>query len=227
MIITPLDKMWCRAETKKLVREGKIRPLPCAICGAPKTEIHHLDYDDPTHVIHLCKGHRDEAHLSALQQELLKRGLQSYYNTPLSEANRIPFPGSFWIQSSMKKIKDRAERHRRRAAAGLSLHRLTQRGLLERLARGGWRLTPAGVKLAACLYPEIKPLSKEEVEQQVAADRRFGAMLQRVAPRKRMKRSDKERIIARLREEIIGMFGPAPQETRSGVEALDRIESSN
>jgi hypothetical protein len=60
-----------------------------------------------------------------------------------------------------------------------------------------------------------------------ASDKKLSEAMQRLAPRKRIKRSDKERIIARLREEIIGMFGPAPQETRSGVEALDRIESSN
>ena len=47
MITTPLDKMWCRAETKKLIREGKIRLSSCEICGAPKAEVHHLDYSDP------------------------------------------------------------------------------------------------------------------------------------------------------------------------------------
>src|SRR6516162_540577 len=108
MIVAPLDKMWVKAQTKKLVREGKIRPLPCVICGAPGTKIHHLDYDDPTHVIHLCKQHDDEAHLSALQQELLKRGLSWYYNTPLQQAYGAPFPGCFGIQGLMRKFKDRS-----------------------------------------------------------------------------------------------------------------------
>jgi hypothetical protein len=219
MIITPLDKMWARRETRKLVREGKIRPSPCAICGALETKIHHLDYDDPTHVIHLCKGHRDEAHLSPLQQALLKRGLFWYYRTPLDEARGIPFPGSFWIRSLMRKVKDRAERHRRRAAAGLSLHRLTGRGLLEHCSRGSWRLTPAGVKLASGLYPEIKPLTKEQVEEQLARDRREREMWERIAPlapRKRIKRADKERMMARLREEIHQL---ASQKTGSGVKA--------
>jgi hypothetical protein len=116
----------------------------------------------------------------------------------------------------MKKIKDRSERHRRRAAAGLSLHRLIKRGLLERLARGCWRLTPAGVKLVRALYPEIKPLTETELARASAFDKTLSKAFHQLGPRKRIKRPDKERIIARLREMIIGR---APQETGSGVEA--------
>src|SRR5690348_14372188 len=132
MVITPLDKAWVRAETRKLIREGKVRLSSCEICGTRKAEIHHLDYADPSRVIWLCQRHHREAHLSPLQRSLLKDGLFShYYTRPLQLALRLPEPGCFGLKELMTEFKDRRERACRRAAAGLSIPRLIKRGLLE------------------------------------------------------------------------------------------------
>src|SRR4029077_20113439 len=104
-VITPLDRAWARKETRKLIREGKVRLSNCKICGSRKVEIHHLDYDDPSRVIWLCSKHHKQAHhidysepehvrwlckrhkseesISELQRELLKDALRAFYHTPL------------------------------------------------------------------------------------------------------------------------------------------------
>jgi hypothetical protein len=68
----------------------------------------------------------------------------------------------------MRKFEDRRERHRRRSAFGLSVARFIKRGLPESPVRGRWRLTLTGVKLASALYPEIKPLTKRQLKEQLA-----------------------------------------------------------
>jgi|SRR6516164_5624808 len=172
MIITPLDKEWARRETKKLIRQGRLKPKPCEICGAPKADIQHLNYNNPRRVRWLCRGCRAQAHangrLSALQQQLLKIGLMCYHRTPLDVALEAAFAGCFGLKGLMRKFEDRRERHRRRSAFGLSVARLIKRGLLESPVRGRWRLTLTGVKLASALYPEIKPLTKRQLKEQLA-----------------------------------------------------------
>src|SRR5215468_5181744 len=96
MIITELDKAWCRAATAKLIRQGKLKRQPCEVCGARETLVHHIDYSDPEHITWLCKHHKSEESLSALQRSLLKRGLVAYYyQRPLAVACHLPHPGSF------------------------------------------------------------------------------------------------------------------------------------
>jgi hypothetical protein len=46
------------------VRSGKIKPLPCLICGS-KSEAHHPDYDTPLNVVWLCPPHHKQAHALA------------------------------------------------------------------------------------------------------------------------------------------------------------------
>jgi hypothetical protein len=43
------------------VRDGKVTPLPCLICGE-KAEAHHPDYSAPLDVIWLCPAHHKQAH---------------------------------------------------------------------------------------------------------------------------------------------------------------------
>jgi hypothetical protein len=43
------------------VRDGKVVPLPCLICGE-KAEAHHPDYDRPLDVVWLCPPHHKQAH---------------------------------------------------------------------------------------------------------------------------------------------------------------------
>src|SRR6266404_5599266 len=168
MVITELDKAWIRATTAKLLRQGKLKRQRCAVCGAAQARHRHTDYSDPEHLRWLCKRHMNEQSLSVLQRSLLKDGLLSHYHTrPLDLALRLPDPGCFGLKEIMIEFKDRRERAAKRAAAGLSIARLTGRGLLECCSRGHWRLTRAGVALARRLFPKIKPPTKRELAHNI------------------------------------------------------------
>lgn len=53
------------------VRDGKIKKLPCQVCGKEDSEGHHPDYDRPLDVVWLCMLHHKEAHklANALERE--------------------------------------------------------------------------------------------------------------------------------------------------------------
>jgi hypothetical protein len=95
MIITELDKVWCRAATAKLVRQRKLKKQPCEDCDARQTLVHHIDYSDPERIKWLCKRHKREESMSALQRSLLERGLAASYNRALAIACWLSDPGSF------------------------------------------------------------------------------------------------------------------------------------
>jgi hypothetical protein len=175
MIITGLDKAWVRAATAKLVRQGKLKRQPCAVCGARETLVHHIDYGDPELVMWLCKRHKSEARMSDLQRSLLRHGLWAYYSTPFYIACRLPDPGCFRLRAMMMDFENRHVRASRRAAAGLSIARLIKRGLVECAARGRWRLTPAGLKIAQRLYPNIKPPTKRQLASDIALRKAISA----------------------------------------------------
>ena len=44
------------------IRAGKLKKLPCFICGSEKTEGHHPDYSAHLDVIWLCHAHHKQAH---------------------------------------------------------------------------------------------------------------------------------------------------------------------
>jgi hypothetical protein len=168
MIITELDKAWCRAATADLIRQGKLKRQPCAVCGGRETLVHHIDYSHPERVTWLCKRHKSEAHMSDLQRSLLRDGLLAYYRRPLDIACQLPDVGSFRLQALMMQYEDRRVRASRHAAAGLSIARLIKRGLLECCTRGRWRLTPAGLAVARRLNPQCKPPTKRELAADIA-----------------------------------------------------------
>lgn len=120
-----------------------------------------------------------------MQKNLLAKGLQAYYRTPLNIGCGVADPGCFGLKENReldretmrpKPIADHKERAAHRAAAGLSIVRLVNRGLVKGCSRGKWRLTPKGVRVAKVLWPEILPLSKREVAAQIA-----GTLAMRVA----------------------------------------------
>lgn len=51
-----------RRKTQYLVDIGKIKKMPCNVCGKEKSEAHHLDYIDPLNIVWLCSKHHKEWH---------------------------------------------------------------------------------------------------------------------------------------------------------------------
>jgi hypothetical protein len=169
MIVTKLDKASVRAATTKLIRSGKFKRQPCELCGAAQAQYRHIDYTDPEHLRWLCKRHLRQEGLSELQRSLLREGLFAWNRSrPLDIACGLPDPGHFDLKTIMTKYKDRTERAAKRASAGRAIARLIKRRLLERCSRGRWRLSGAGVAIARRLYPQIKPVTKQELAHHIA-----------------------------------------------------------
>lgn len=55
-------KLLCRRETRKAIRKGILKRLPCEVCGVEKVVAHHEDYDKPLKVNWLCLKHHVELH---------------------------------------------------------------------------------------------------------------------------------------------------------------------
>lgn len=56
------DKIMARRLTNKAINEGIIQREVCEVCKSNKSQIHHLDYHDPFHVMWLCLKHHKEWH---------------------------------------------------------------------------------------------------------------------------------------------------------------------
>ena len=130
--------------------------------------------------------------LSVLQKELLEKALRAYHRTPLDLAGQSVNPGCFGVQVSRVDMEtgrqlqfhNRGEANQR-AAAGHAIARLILRGLVEcGSERGKWKLTKAGLKVAKALYPELKPISKQEMAGQI----RMAAAFRSVTPRPRRRK---------------------------------------
>jgi len=61
-MITPTEKRNTRIKTEELIRKGKIKKQPCAVCGSKKVQCHHNNYLDPMDVKWLCDEHHLEIH---------------------------------------------------------------------------------------------------------------------------------------------------------------------
>jgi len=61
------DRAAARYAVNNAIRDGKISPLPCLICGE-KAEAHHPDYSDPLFPVWLCPSHHRQAHALAAKQ---------------------------------------------------------------------------------------------------------------------------------------------------------------
>lgn len=51
-----------RTRVNSLLQKGKIKRMPCEVCGAEKTEAHHCDYNKPLEIMWLCAEHHREWH---------------------------------------------------------------------------------------------------------------------------------------------------------------------
>ncbi len=59
------DKHKAHGMVAKAIKTGKLKKLPCFICGSEKTEGHHPDYSAPLDVVWLCPAHHKQAHAMA------------------------------------------------------------------------------------------------------------------------------------------------------------------
>lgn len=50
------------------VKHGKIKRLPCEICGNPKSVAHHPDYKREFEVIFLCHVHHRKLHYGSISE---------------------------------------------------------------------------------------------------------------------------------------------------------------
>ncbi|MCC5968382.1 MAG: hypothetical protein JJU15_00360 [Pararhodobacter sp.] len=55
-------KHWAHRATRSAIRSGLLSPAPCEVCGDPKSEAHHPDYDRPLFVVWLCRAHHRAVH---------------------------------------------------------------------------------------------------------------------------------------------------------------------
>lgn len=51
-----------REKLRYAIKTGKIKRLPCEVCGQEKTHGHHTDYRKPLDVMWLCTLHHGEIH---------------------------------------------------------------------------------------------------------------------------------------------------------------------
>ena len=65
------NKKYAQGAVSKAVIAGKIKRLPCFICGNEATEGHHPNYDSPIDVIWLCDKHHKETHV--LAREIIRQ----------------------------------------------------------------------------------------------------------------------------------------------------------
>jgi hypothetical protein len=56
------DRRLARHITGNAIRDGKLKRLPCEICGLEQSEAHHVAYDSPLLVVWLCTKHHAQIH---------------------------------------------------------------------------------------------------------------------------------------------------------------------
>lgn len=55
-----------RQKTRQAIASGKLKRLPCEVCGSTTVHAHHDDYSRPLDVRWLCPKHHAEHHAKAL-----------------------------------------------------------------------------------------------------------------------------------------------------------------
>lgn len=55
-----------RMKVYQAVKKGKLKKLPCLVCGEIKAQAHHNDYNKPLEVIWLCITHHKQLHSKML-----------------------------------------------------------------------------------------------------------------------------------------------------------------
>lgn len=65
------EKTRVRRLVYKAVKSGRLKRLPCGICGNTKSEAHHADYTQPFLIEWLCRKHHMELHRTELTYRML------------------------------------------------------------------------------------------------------------------------------------------------------------
>ena len=60
--VVQADRYSARHAVLSAVRDGRLKKLPCEVCGDPKVHGHHDDYSKPLDVRWLCATHHAEHH---------------------------------------------------------------------------------------------------------------------------------------------------------------------
>jgi len=55
-------KHYARTYANTYLRRGKLKKMPCEVCGDTEVEMHHSDYSKPLEVRWLCRNHHMEDH---------------------------------------------------------------------------------------------------------------------------------------------------------------------
>lgn len=56
------EKAYAQGVISRLIGSGKLIKQPCAICGEPRTEAHHSNYQKVYDIIWLCRNHHLKQH---------------------------------------------------------------------------------------------------------------------------------------------------------------------
>jgi hypothetical protein len=56
------EKYIARTAVNNAIRDGRLMPKPCVICGDNEVHGHHEDYSKPLEVVWLCPRHHKDAH---------------------------------------------------------------------------------------------------------------------------------------------------------------------
>ena len=70
------EKKIAHIECGNAIRSGKLKRMPCEVCGSENVQAHHDDYSKPLDVRWLCVKHHNEHHVKMRELQLL--------NTPAS-----------------------------------------------------------------------------------------------------------------------------------------------
>lgn len=58
------EKIKAREAVSRAVKSGKLKRLPCEVCGDQNSQAHHEDYSRPLDVVWLCRKHHRQRHCS-------------------------------------------------------------------------------------------------------------------------------------------------------------------
>lgn len=59
------DRLLIKWRVADAVKSGRLKKLPCFVCGEEKVEAHHADYSDSLGVVWLCRSHHMQLHKEA------------------------------------------------------------------------------------------------------------------------------------------------------------------